>query len=200
VRYPADQRQKTRARILSVAADLVRRRGIDATGVDQVMAAAGLTAGGFYSHFRSKDALIADAIGAAADKARERWYAPFDHLRGSAWAERLIVAYLSPSHREDVAGGCILPSLAADVARATPTSRKLFARRLQGLFEHAAARMAGDAAPDRAAIIAALALCVGGIVLSRVVPERRFAHEILGASRVGAARLLGLDPSSVKGP
>jgi AcrR family transcriptional regulator len=75
MRYPPDQRQKTRERILSAAADLLRGRGIAATGVDQIMAAAGLTAGGFYSHFRSKDALVADAIDAAAEKVRLRWYA-----------------------------------------------------------------------------------------------------------------------------
>jgi TetR/AcrR family transcriptional regulator, transcriptional repressor for nem operon len=194
VRYPPDQRQKTRARILSAAADLVRRRGISATGVDHVMAAAGLTAGGFYSHFRSKDALITDAIDAAADKARERWYSPFDHLRGRAWAEHLIQTYLSPEHRDDLEGGCILPSLAGDVARGTPTSRKHFARRLEGLFEHAAARTGPELALDRPALIAAIALCVGGVVLSRVVPERRVAYEILAAARSGAAQLLGLQP------
>lgn len=190
MRYPPDQRQKTRERILSAAADLLRRRGIAGTGVDQIMAAAGLTAGGFYSHFRSKDALVADAIDAAAEKARERWYTPFDHLRGKAWAERLIQTYLSPEHRDDLEGGCILPSLAGDVARATPASRKQFARRLQGLFEHAMARSQGERGP----VIAAIALCVGGIALSRVVTERRQAQEILAAARLGAAVLLGLDP------
>lgn len=190
MRYPPDQRQKTRTRILSAAADLLRRRGITGTGVDQIMAAAGLTAGGFYSHFRSKDALIADAIDAAAEKARERWYSPFDHLRGKAWAERLIQTYLSPEHRDDLEGGCILPSLAGDVVRATPASRKQFARRLQGLFEHATARSEAERAP----VIAAIALCVGAVVLSRVVPERQKAQEILAAARLGAAALLGLDP------
>jgi TetR/AcrR family transcriptional repressor of nem operon len=196
VRYPADQRQKTRARILSAAADLLRRRGIAATGVDHVMAAAGLTPGGFYTHFRSKDALIVDALDAAADKARERWYAPFDHLLGRAWAERLIQTYLSPEHRDDLEGGCVFPSLACDVARATPTSRKHLARRLQGLFEHVTTRIEGELGADRPAIIAAIAVCVGGVILSRLVPERRFAHEILAASRTGAAQLLGLDPRS----
>jgi TetR/AcrR family transcriptional regulator, transcriptional repressor for nem operon len=190
VRYPPDQRQKTRARILSAAADLLRRRGIVATGVDEIMAAAGLTAGGFYTHFRSKDALVSDAIDAAAEKARERWYAPLEHLRGRAWAERLIQTYLSPEHRDDVEGGCILPSLAGDVARATPASRKQFARRLQGLFEHATAQCQGERGP----VIAAIALCVGGIVLARAVPERQKAQEILAAARLGAAALLGLDP------
>jgi TetR/AcrR family transcriptional regulator, transcriptional repressor for nem operon len=199
VRYPPDQRLKTRERILSAAADLLRRRGIAATGVDHVMAAAGLTAGGFYTHFRSKDALITDAIETAADKARERWYSPFDHLRGEAWAERLIQTYLSPEHRDDLDGGCILPSLACDVTRSTPTSRKHFARRLQGLFVHATARSQGEIAPERPAIIAAIALCVGGIVLSRVVPERRFAHEILEAARLGAAQLLGLKGTPRRG-
>jgi TetR/AcrR family transcriptional repressor of nem operon len=190
MRYPPDQRQKTRERILSAAADLLRGRGIAGTGVDQIMAAAGLTAGAFYSHFRSKDALVADAIDAAAEKARQRWYTPFDHLRGKAWAERLIETYLSPEHRDDLEGGCILPSLAGDVARASPASRKQFARRLQGLFDHAVARSQGERAP----VIAAIALCVGGIALSRVVPERQKAQEILAAARLGAAVLLGLDP------
>jgi TetR/AcrR family transcriptional repressor of nem operon len=196
VRYPADQREKTRARILSAAADVLRERGLVATGVDHVMAAAGLTAGGFYTYFRSKDALIGDAIAAAADKARERWYSPIDHLRGKAWAERLIQTYLSPEHRDDMENGCILPSLACDVARATPTSRKQFGSRLEALFAHAQARTEGELAPDRPALIAAIALCVGGIVLSRAVPEPQLASEILEASRKGARQLLGLEPST----
>lgn len=192
MRYPPDQRAKTRARILSAAADLLRGRGIDGTGIDQVMAAAGLTPGGFYTHFRSKEALIESAILAAAEKARLRWYEPLDHLRGRAWASRLIRTYLSQAHTDDRAGGCILPSLAVDVARATPASRRQFSRRLRGLFDHVAERIAQDAPAERSAIISAIALCVGGVVLARAVPERRFAREILSASRAGAAELLGL--------
>ena len=68
MRYPPEHKAKTRAQILTAAAQLFRKRGIEPTGVDNVMSAVGLTAGGFYAHFRSKDALVAEAIDIAGDR------------------------------------------------------------------------------------------------------------------------------------
>src|SRR6187402_1324858 len=116
MRYPPGHRERSRARILRAAAELFRGQGIDATGVDRVMARAGFTAGGFYAHFRSKERLVADAVDVAAEASRQRWYGRFDALRGRAWAQALIQTYLSDEHRDDRAHGCILPSLSAEIA------------------------------------------------------------------------------------
>lgn len=190
MRYPQSRKHESRERILSAAADLFRRRGLDATGVDAVMAAAGLTAGGFYAHFRSKDALIAAAVGKAGEKAHARWIVPFDGLRGPAWSRAFLDSYLSEAHRDDRESGCTLPSLSADVARASVPARRNVEARLRGLFALVTERSGPVPALEREQVLAAVALCVGGLLLSRVVVDRKLSADILGACRRGAERLL----------
>lgn len=183
---------------------MLRSRGIEATGVDAVMSAVGLTAGGFYSHFRSKDALVAEAIEVAGAQAARRWHGGLDELEGRTYARALLDRYLSIEHRDDRAGGCILPTLGGEMPRAKRSSRRRFEERLRLLLDHIAEKLNAKARPAgarftsssssarREALIATVALAVGGLVLSRAVPDREFANEILNASRSGAGRLLGL--------
>jgi TetR/AcrR family transcriptional repressor of nem operon len=194
MRYPRDRKIKTRAQILAAAATLLRSRGIDGTGVDAVMSAVGLTAGGFYAHFRSKDALVADAIEAAGDQAARRWHGGLEALEGRAYARALLDRYLSTEHRNDRAGGCILPALGAEMPRARRSSRRRFEQRLVFLLDHLSERLAlkGVRAVNREEVIASVALSVGGLMLSRAVTDRALADQILSASRKGAGRLLGL--------
>lgn len=190
MRYPSGHKHESRERILSAAADLFRRHGLAATGVDAVMAKAGLTAGAFYAHFRSKDALIAAAIGKAGEKAHARWIAPFDHLRGRAWSRAFVERYLSEAHRDEREAGCTLPSLSADVARSGTAARRHVESRLRGLVALVSERSDTSSAPEREQVIGAVALCVGGLLLARVVTDRRLSREILEASRRNAERLL----------
>jgi TetR/AcrR family transcriptional repressor of nem operon len=198
VRYPPGHKQQSRERILSAAADLFGRRGIAATGLDSVMAAAGLTAGGFYGHFPSKDALVAAAVGKAGERAHARWIAPFDALRGQAWARAFVRRYLSEEHRDDRVSGCSLPSLAADVARSGVPARRKLETRLSGLFALIAERTSPEQVVPREQVIAAVALCVGGLVLSRAVADRRLSQEILAACRSSAEGVLA--PRPVRSP
>lgn len=193
MRYPLGHREKSRARILYSAAELFRSDGIAATGVDRVMARAGLTPGGFYAHFPSKDALVAEAVDAGATASRKRWYGRFDDLRGKAWAEALVETYLSREHRDDRTSGCILPSLGGEIGRARRPSRLRFERRVRGMFDFIVARTQGEYSVDRAAIVAALSACVGGLLLSRAVVSPALSREILDGARAGAKRLLGLE-------
>ena len=173
---------------------LFRRQGIAATGVDSVMAAAGLTAGGFYAHFRSKDALVAAAVETAGEQAVERWLVPLRGLRGSAWAHAFLESYLSQEHSDDRAAGCLIPSLAADVARSGTPARLRFERRLRGFFDGVLERTGKSTSAERERAIAALALCVGGVLLSRVVIDRALSGEILAACRASAKPLLDPPP------
>src|SRR5208337_3926131 len=92
MRYPAGHRERTRAKILRAACRVFRRQGYHAAGVDKVMEEAGLTAGGFYAHFASKEALLAEALApAAAGALRDE---PIEHLTGRAWAEAFVERYL----------------------------------------------------------------------------------------------------------
>jgi len=196
VRYPPGHREKSRARIVRSAAELFRSDGIAATGVDRVMARAGLTAGGFYAHFPSKDALVAEAVDAGAAASRKRWYGRFDDLRGRAWAEALVETYLSGEHRDDRTSGCILPSLGGEVGRAGRPSRLRFERRVRGMFDFIEARTKDELCVDRGAIVAALCACVGGLLLSRAVVSPALSREILEGARAGAKKLLGLKGES----
>jgi TetR/AcrR family transcriptional repressor of nem operon len=190
VRYPASRKQQSRERILNAAAALFRRHGLDATGVDAVMAAAGLTAGGFYAHFRSKDALVVAAVAKAGEMAHARWVVPFDALRGPAWSRAFVRRYLSEEHRDDRESGCTLPALSGDVARSGVVARRHFEARLTGLFELVAMRCETAPAPEREQVLGAVALCVGGLLLSRVVVDQKLSSEILRACRASAERLL----------
>jgi len=197
VRYPASRKQQSRERILSAAADLFRLRGLDATGVDAVMAAAGLTPGGFYAHFRSKDALVAAAVAKAGEKARARWVVPLDALRGAAWSRAFVRRYLSEEHRDDREAGCTLPTLSDDVARSGVAARRHVQTNLAGLFELIAER-SGAPGVEREQVFGAVALCVGGLLLSRVVVDRRLSNEILRGCRASAERLL--EPTRAEPP
>ena len=191
MRYAAGHKEQSRERILGAAADLFRRRGIAATGVDAVMAAAGLTPGGFYAHFRSKEALVAAAVATAGARARERGLAPYADLTGTAWARRFVESYLSDEHRDDRATGCFVPSLAAEVARGGPASRRNFERGLRGFFELVESRTRGASdAEARRRAVSAVAVCVGGLLLSRAVLDRELSREILANCRASALELL----------
>jgi TetR/AcrR family transcriptional regulator, transcriptional repressor for nem operon len=194
VRYPPQRKAASRDKIVSAAADLFREGGIAATGLDAVMARAGLTAGAFYAHFDSKQALVRDAVARAGQKSVEKWFGRFDELRGRAWVEELFRSYLGRAHLRDVAGGCILPSLGVEVGRQPETVRRHFSRRLEGMLDLIEARASGELRLGREQVIAAVALAVGAVVLSRAVPETKLQSEILMAARRGADEIVGLGP------
>lgn len=193
MRYPAGHKQQSREKILNAAADLFRRHGIAATGVDSVMGAAGFTAGAFYLHFRSKDALIAAAVAKAGERSHERWLAPLEALAGRSWARAFLRRYLSEEHRDDLETGCSIPALGAEVARSSAPTRRQFEQRLRGFFA-LVEKQAGDGDPRvRERALAAVALSVGGLLLSRVVLDAELSREILNACRTSAERLLELE-------
>lgn len=154
------------------------------------MAAAGLTAGGFYAHFPSKDALVEEALESAGEEAFRTWCGSLTHLQGEMWVRALLATYLSPEHRDSLEKSCILPSLAAEVARAKGASRLHFERRLLGMVELLRERTGGTV--TREDIVATVALSVGAVSLARAVQDPALADEILTASRERAERLLGL--------
>jgi TetR/AcrR family transcriptional repressor of nem operon len=192
VRYPPEHKAESRARIVGAAAELFRSGGIGNTGLDAVMARAGLTSGAFYAHFDSKQALVEDAVLLAGQLSVEKWFGRFQHLRGRAWVRELLKTYLGPDHRRDLSGGCILPSLGPEVGRQPLEVRKHFSRRLQGFLDLVGARANGELSLEREQVIAAVALVVGAVVLARAVPEASFQDEISKAARKSASELLGL--------
>ncbi len=180
----SDQKERTRGRILSAAARRFREKGYRASGVDELMKAAGLTAGGFYAHFPTKRALLAETLGLSLDQVRTQLLAGLDDLRGASFLRAVVGRYLSRTHRDDPAGGCALPALAAEIAREGPRPRKALQQYLQRLAAELAPRTPpapGLAPEDR--VLATVALLAGALALARAVHDRDLSDRILRAAR-----------------
>ncbi|QEL19946.1 TetR/AcrR family transcriptional regulator [Limnoglobus roseus] len=179
MRFPKDQKAQTRERILDAAATVFRRDGFAGGGVDAVMREAGLTAGGFYAHFPSKDALFAEAVVHALRKSTLYTGPHLDGLAGAAWVAAAVARYLSPQHRERMATGCPLPALLSEVARGPAAAKAGF----EGELKQAAALIGGHLPEAGDTAFAVLALMVGGMVLARGVADEGLSDRILSACR-----------------
>ncbi|MBW8844908.1 MAG: TetR/AcrR family transcriptional regulator [Burkholderiales bacterium] len=173
------QAEENRERILDSAAQLFRERGFDGIGLNELMQAAGLTRGGFYGHFESKDDLAAQAVKRAMDTNRELWKQQTDRSL-AAW----VTSYLSDAHCERPGAGCALASLASDAARGGPAVQTVFAegvRRLAGTLQ---GQMPGaDAVEQREQALAMLSTLVGAVLLSRAVGDPGLSRELREAAR-----------------
>src|SRR5215218_6800201 len=117
MRYGKDQKQATRRRILEAAGRRFKQDGIDGSGVATLMSDAGLTNGAFYAHFESKEDLVANVL---ADQLRAQRHSFDDQLSHRAGLEAFVRSYLSPEHRDQLAGGCPSAALLDEIARRSP--------------------------------------------------------------------------------
>ncbi|TDV19568.1 TetR/AcrR family transcriptional regulator [Paraburkholderia caballeronis] len=174
MRVSREQVAENRQKILAAASRLFRERGFDAVTVADVMKAAGLTHGGFYGYFRSKDDLIAQTLahvyaqGAAAET---------DVVRYAA-------NYLSPSHRDNLAGGCPTAALGAETVRQSPDARAAMANGLRQQIERLSRGIPGlQTAQARKAAIGSWSAMVGAVILARLVDDPALSDEVLEATR-----------------
>jgi TetR/AcrR family transcriptional repressor of nem operon len=169
-----DQMAENRRRILEVASRLFREKGFDAVSVAEVMKAAGLTHGGFYGHFSSKDDLIAQALAhvLAADAG------------GGGDLRAYADAYLSPRHRDSCAGGCPTAALAAAVRLQTPAARSAMTAGLRSQVDRIGKALPElEAADRRRAAIGSFAAMVGAVILARAIDDSTLSDEILEQTR-----------------
>ena len=180
-----------RERIVEVAGKLLRQRGFDGIGVADLMKAAGLTHGGFYGHFKSKDDLAAQACRRALAHSSQKWARQVEISTGDARAE-LIKRYLSEAHRDTAGSGCVLASLGADAGRQGRAIRQALTEGLGALVD-----VLTKLAPGRSQVakrkqaLADMAQMVGAMVLARAVDDPALSKEILEAAiadRVTAAQ------------
>lgn len=162
-------------RIVATASRRMRRDGIDSVSVVELMNEAGLTHGGFYRHFGSRDDLVAEAIDTALAQGSERIQAAAK-LGGPAALAAIIDQYLSPLHRDKPETGCAVAALPADIARTNPRARTAYSRQVRSYIE-LLAELAPDRDPDDAHLI--LAALVGALVLARAVDDRGLSEAIL---------------------
>jgi TetR/AcrR family transcriptional repressor of nem operon len=184
MRYSKEHKQETHARIVKKASVRLREKGAHGIGVADLMKEAGLTHGGFYAHFDSREALVIEAFAYAMDRSTERWRKVAEQTAPEKRLATIVETYLTPVHRDDPGHGCAVPTLGAEIARESPKTRKAFSVKLEQMID-----MMADQVLDvprkvaRKQAIAALTTMMGTLVLSRIAGNGEFSDEILGAGR-----------------
>lgn len=178
MRQSAPRRAETRQRILDAAGRLFRAEGIDGVGVDAVMREAGLTHGGFYLHFPSKEALAAEVSRTLLQKAADRWQDVSAGEAPEAALRAIVEGYLHPG-RAAAAACCPLTTLGSDVAR-RPQSRTAVGGALRGMLDALSRCLPGRREADA---MVTLSTMVGAVVLSRLADDPATAEAFLSTAR-----------------
>lgn len=195
MRYDGDHKARTRERVLREAAAAIRTQGPDRVGVAALMSRAGLTHGGFYAHFASKDDLLAEAVDYMFADAHAAFFADADDRDPRKVLSRYVDHYLSMAHRDGRDRGCPVPILAGELHRMPVAARDRFVgavarmtRRIADLVE----RAGGDDAAERAT--SAVAEMVGALGLARLADDDA-AASLLAVARRSVFAKLGLAPA-----
>jgi TetR/AcrR family transcriptional regulator, transcriptional repressor for nem operon len=192
--YPKDHAARTRARITEAARRLFNLHGFNGVSIDAIMAEAGLTRGAFYAHFDSKSTLYAEAVTCFLHGRGAEWRATFGidpQRRERSMATQMIEGYLSDAHLNDLQAQCPLIALPGDAARADAEVQEAYQHLLESMVWFFEAN--GRGGPEgRTAALAQVALCVGGMVLARTLPDSVLAAEVRQAARAAAMREGGL--------
>jgi TetR/AcrR family transcriptional repressor of nem operon len=184
MRYSKDHKAETHERIVKNASVRLREGGAASIGVAELMKEAGLTHGGFYAHFASRDALIGEAFAHAMEQTSKRWRKRAEQAPEGKELASIVTGYLTTQHRDDVGNGCALPSLGAEVLRANARTRKAVAAKLEEMIDIVSEQMpARTAKAARREAIGALATMMGTLILARMAGASEFSEEILAAGR-----------------
>jgi TetR/AcrR family transcriptional regulator, transcriptional repressor for nem operon len=179
VREPSHRKAETRQRILDAAAALFRRHGIDGIGVDAIMHEAGLTHGGFYAHFASKEALVAEVAATELAHSAARWDAISRGPDPAASLDRIAGTYLSAGHVAAVDRGCALPALGPELAR-RPTACAGLAEPIHTMLAALERCRPEDGAQGA---MTRLSCMVGAVLLARLSGDPKLSAGLLDAAR-----------------
>ena len=183
MRTSNEQKAATRQRIMEQAGRLFRRHGIDGVGVDAVMHEAGLTHGGFYGHFASKEALAAEVCADALTRSAARWERIRSENHPDAALALIVENYLGAAYLQDSERGCVVPVLGAELAR-KEGSRPALTDALRVMIDALAACLPRRRRrPARERAMAKFATMVGAVLLARLSCDPAFSAEILDAAR-----------------
>jgi TetR/AcrR family transcriptional regulator, transcriptional repressor for nem operon len=200
MRYSREHKKETHARIVRKASIRLREKGAHGIGVADLMKEAGLTHGGFYAHFDSRDALVVEAFAYAMDRSLEHWRKLTGEIAPEKRLAMIIDTYLTPTHRDDPGHGCAITSLGAEIARESPKTRRAFALKMEQLIDLIADQiqeMPRKAARKQATSL--LATMMGTLVLSRIAGSGELSDEVLQAGKEAAlARALALKAAAPK--
>lgn len=189
MRRSREEAAKTRQEIIKAASTLLRERGLHGISVAELMSEIGLTHGGFYTHFESKEALTSEALDAAFGESMRQWSSVLESARTKNGFTSLVDLYLTEEHLKDPGTGCAVPALGSEIARAGREVRESVAKGIGEMIEVFAKQM-DDPLPERRRerAIVTVASLVGAIVMARCVNDERAAQSYLKATR---SQLLG---------
>jgi TetR/AcrR family transcriptional regulator, transcriptional repressor for nem operon len=177
-------------RIIDAAATLIRRDGLGSLSVSSLMSNAGLTHGGFYRHFASRDALITQAVDGALERSASSYGIAKPGVRSTPARSlgEIIDKYLSPTHRDDPGSGCAIAALATDVARGTEDARTAYTHHVRGYLDRLSAALEGSDGADDDPYLT-LAAMVGSVVLARAVNDPTLSDDLLFHTAHGLRRI-----------
>lgn len=183
MRYPQNQKAETHKQIVDAAAREFRARGVDGIGITDLMAEAGLTRGGFYAHFKDRDALVTEAIQLAAEQSFRRLIEAAESTPGRE-VDAMLDFYLSPEHRDDFGRGCVLPAIAAEMSRQAPPVRSAFTNSLKFNMSKLIRFMpARDNKTKQAQAMAFISGMAGAILLARAIDDPKLSRGLLESVR-----------------
>ena len=191
----ASKKEETRKRIVKAASQNFRQYGFDGIGVDGLARAAGVTSGAFYSHLGSKNAAFKAALGTGLDEVITA-IPDFQATHKSHWIKAFVEYYLSQEHREDLACGCAMATLTAEVVRSDQTTHQVYEEKMQRIISLIDKGLAGDEQAERKARAwSFLSLLIGGLSVVRAIDNHALkasvSHGIASAAikTAGKARL-----------
>jgi len=192
VRYGKEHKQATRQRIIETAGLRFKRDGIDGSSVSMLMKDAGLTNGAFYTHFASKDELVASAVADQLHAQNANIVARA--APGRAGLAQIVRWYLSTQHRDSPVDGCPSAALLDEIGRCADPTRQAYTDGVLTVIDGIAARLApGDPLPARARALSAYAMMAGTLQLSRALADPELADELLEQGIRNALELLGVE-------
>jgi TetR/AcrR family transcriptional regulator, transcriptional repressor for nem operon len=194
VRYTSGHKAQTRTQIIEAAARVFRSSGFAGASVGQIMKEAGLTVGGFYAHFDSKEELFAAALASAFQQSIDDRAAGLDP-KAPDWAAAFAGRYLSEEHRADIANGCPMPALTNEVSRDEGQARETSDSCVEDFVVLLTDRLDHGGAHGTDTALAVTALCVGGMSLARATSNDQLARQLLSACRDAATALLDSPPA-----
>ncbi|PDT24932.1 TetR/AcrR family transcriptional regulator [Rhizobium hidalgonense] len=182
MRYSAEHKQRTQAKVITAAGQVFRKEGYGGAGIDALTKAAGVTNGAFYGHFRSKSEAFRVTVLAGLEELRLGISAlRAQHKRG--WLKTFVNYYLGYKRTCDLGESCALPTLSADVMRTDNETRDAYTEKLERLIAEIAAGLPdapdapeGSSREDRAIVL--LALLTGGVTLARAVSNPALSEKI----------------------
>ncbi len=198
--YAPAHRSNVKRRIIDSARRLFNRYGFETVSIQQIMAGAGLTHGGFYGYFKSKGDLYAEVLGCffTDPEWKNCWEGVHVDLSSSDVGPQVVRAYLSRQHLDDIENSCPMVALPTDVARSGMSARRAFETVFRAMVDVLERSLRDKKRPRRMRAEAIAGMCIGGMIVARTIADRALADEVRQACTAMALQLGGWTKSKTR--